>query len=71
MARLELPAGLEWRIHRGSVDPILGWYSEGLGRKTPVFTVVGTGQCRRDTPLITRLKFTDATEGPGVPVRAS
>jgi Heparinase II/III-like protein/Heparinase II/III N-terminus len=71
MARLELPAGLEWRIHRGSVDPILGWYSEGLGLKTPVFAVVGTGQCRRDTPLITRLKFTDAIEGPGIPVRAS
>jgi hypothetical protein len=71
MARLELPAGIEWRVHRGSVDPILGWYSEGLGRKTPVFTLVGTGQCRRDTPLITRLKFADASKGPDIPVRAS
>jgi Heparinase II/III-like protein/Heparinase II/III N-terminus len=58
-ARLELPARLDWRAHRGAADPILGWYSDGIGRKTPAVTLVGTGQCRRDTPLMTRLEFTD------------
>ena len=58
-ARLELPAGLDWRAHRGTVDPILGWYSDGIGRKTPAVTLVGTGQGRRDSPLITRLEFID------------
>ena len=58
-ARLSCPAGLEWSLHRGETDPILGWYSDGIGRKTPAVTLVGTGQCRRDTPLITRLEFID------------
>ncbi len=58
-ARLELPAGLEWRVHQGSMDPILGWYSDGLGRKTPAVALIGAGLCRRDTPLITRLEFVD------------
>jgi hypothetical protein len=62
-ARLELPAGLDWRAHRGAADPILGWYSDGIGRKTPTVTLVGTGQCRRDTPLMTRLEFIDISPG--------
>ena len=56
-ARLVLPAGLDWRAYRGSADPILGWYSAGLGRKTPAVTLIGSGRCQRDTPLSTRLKF--------------
>jgi heparinase II/III-like protein len=59
-ARLELPAGLEWRAHRGETDPILGWYSAGLGEKVPATTLVGTGLVRRDAPLITRLHFLDS-----------
>jgi hypothetical protein len=59
-ARLELPAGLEWRAHRGETDPILGWYSAGLGEKVPAITLVGTGLVRRDAPLITRLHFLDS-----------
>jgi Heparinase II/III-like protein/Heparinase II/III N-terminus len=58
-ARVELPAALEWHAYRGSVEPILGWYSEGLGCKTPTTTLIGTGRCRRDVPLITRLEFDD------------
>jgi hypothetical protein len=57
-ARLALPAGLEWRVYQGSVDPVLGWYSEGLGRRTPAATLVGTGRCRPGTPLVTRVDFT-------------
>jgi Heparinase II/III-like protein/Heparinase II/III N-terminus len=69
-ARLELPAGLDWRAHRGAADPILGWYSAGIGRKTPAVTLVGTGQCRRDTPLMTRLEFIDINPGEQPDIRA-
>ena len=30
-ARLELPPGLRWSLHRGETDPILGWYSRRPG----------------------------------------
>jgi hypothetical protein len=56
-ARLVLPAGLNWRAYRGSTDPIMGWYSAGLGYKMPAVTLIGSGRCQRDTPLTTRLKF--------------
>jgi hypothetical protein len=69
-ARLELPAGLDWRAHRGAEDPILGWYSDGIGRKTPAVTLVGTGQCRRDTPLMTRLEFIDISPSEQPDMRA-
>jgi hypothetical protein len=59
-ARMELPAGMSWRLHRGETGPILGWYSTGLGRRVPAATLVGTGRCRRDMPLITRLEFLGA-----------
>jgi hypothetical protein len=58
-ARLALPTGLEWRAYRGSTDPVLGWYSAGLGHKTPAVTLVGAGRCRPDAPIITKLTFTD------------
>ena len=44
-ARLELPPGLRWSLHRGETDPILGWYSPGLGRRVPAFTLLGSGRC--------------------------
>jgi hypothetical protein len=56
-ARLVLPAGLDWRAYQGSTDPIMGWYSAGLGHKTPAVTLIGSGRCQRDTPLTTRLEF--------------
>ena len=56
-ARLVLPAGLDWRAYHGSTDPILGWYSAGLGHKTPTVTLIGSGRCRSDAPLSTRLEF--------------
>jgi hypothetical protein len=59
-ARLELPAALKWRAHRGETNPILGWYSAGLGRKVPAFTIIGTGLVRRDQPLLSRLQFLSA-----------
>ena len=56
-ARLELPPGLRWSLHRGETDPILGWYSPGLGRRVPAVTLLGRGRCVPGMPLITRLEF--------------
>ena len=60
-ARLELPNSLRWSLHRGETDPILGWYSEGLGHRTPAFTLLGHGRTEPSEPLSTRLEFL----GPG------
>ena len=56
-ARLELPGVLRWSLHRGETDPILGWYSPGLGRRVPAFTLLGCGRWPSDAPLATRLEF--------------
>ncbi len=70
-ARLELPASLDWTLHRGQTEPILGWYSAGLGRREPAFTLLGCGKPAAGAsaaPLTTRLEFLDvplATIHPG------
>jgi len=53
-AVMELPSELSWTAHRGEIDPPLGWYSAGFGRKEPSTTLVGSG-----TPghLTTLLRF--------------
>ena len=56
-ARLELPQSLRWTLHRGETDPIVGWYSTGLGRRTPAFTLVGCGHSAPGELLATRLEF--------------
>jgi hypothetical protein len=56
-ARLELPPGLRWSLHRGETDPILGWYSRGFGRRVPAVTLLGCGHCVPGMPLISRLEF--------------
>jgi hypothetical protein len=56
-ARLELPVALRWSLHRGETDPILGWYSPGLGRRVHAFTLLGRGRCVPGAPLATRLEF--------------
>lgn len=61
-ARLELPQALEWSLHRGDTDPILGWYSTGLGRRTAAFTLVGRGRSDPEEPLSTRLEFLDGSK---------
>jgi Heparinase II/III-like protein/Heparinase II/III N-terminus len=59
LARLELPADLKWTLHRGETDPILGWYSGGLGRRMPAVTLIGCGRSAPGVPLTTRLEFLD------------
>ncbi len=58
-ARLTLPPQLRWGVHRGETDPILGWYSPGLGQRVPASTFLGYGQCTPGVPLRTRLEFLD------------
>ena len=59
VARLELPPGLRWSLHRGETDPGLGWYAPGLGRRGPGCTLLGRGRCLPGMPLSTRLEFLD------------
>jgi hypothetical protein len=58
-ARLELPRQLRWSLHLGETDPILGWYSPGLGRRVPAFTLLGCGRRAPGSPLTTRLEFVE------------
>jgi hypothetical protein len=61
---MELAPQLRWTLHRGETDPILGWYSRGLGHRTPAYTLLGCGNVAAGTPLTSRLQFldTDKTE---------
>ena len=63
-AWLELPPELQWSLHRGETDPILGWYSHGLGRRVPAFTVLGRGLAASARPLATRLVFLELGQFP-------
>jgi hypothetical protein len=56
-ARLELPHDLRWSLHKGETEPIAGWYSPGLGRRIPAFSLLGRGCSVPGTPLATRLEF--------------
>jgi len=59
-ARLELPPQLRWSLHRGETDPILGWYSPGLGQRVPAFTLLGRGRCTPSASFVTRIGFLGA-----------
>jgi hypothetical protein len=62
VARLELSPKLSWSLHRGETDPILGWYSGGLGQRGPALTLIGRGRCIPGVPLTTRLEFFDVAK---------
>ena len=70
-ARLELPPRLRWSLHRGEIDPILGWYSHGLGLRIPAFTLIGCGHIESGTPLATRLEFLDICKTRGANIRVA
>ena len=63
-ARLELPRQLQWSLHRGETDPILGWYSCSLGRLTPAVTLIGRGHSAPHAAFATRIHFLDRRPGP-------
>jgi Heparinase II/III-like protein len=58
-ARLDLPPGLRWSLHRGDAEPSRGWYGTDPGRREPACTLLGRGRCWPGMPLITRLEFLD------------
>ncbi|HEX3958163.1 MAG TPA: alginate lyase family protein, partial [Trebonia sp.] len=58
-ARLTLPAEFRWSLHRGETDPILGWYSAGLGHRVPAWVLLGTGRSTPGHPVLTSLEFAD------------
>jgi hypothetical protein len=70
-ASLDLPEPLRWSLHRGETDPILGWYSSGLGRRTAAFTLIGCGRSAPQTPLTTRLEFLRVGEASSPPGKKS
>ena len=59
-AELTLPAGLEWSLHRGETEPILGWYSAALGHRVPAVTLLGQGRSQPGESLVTRLTFAES-----------
>ncbi len=61
-ARIELAGQLLWSIHKGETDPILGWYSCGLGRRVPACTLVGCGRSASAALFTTRLEFLDISD---------
>jgi heparinase II/III-like protein len=63
-ARLELPSQLQWSLHRGETDPILGWYAHGLGRRVPAFMLLGRGRPAEHDVLRTTLTFPGDAEAP-------
>ena len=44
-ATVTLPSELQWKTHRGEVNPTLGWYSDCFGLKQPSITLLGVGRC--------------------------
>lgn len=53
--RLALPAVLGWQIHRGAVDPMLGWYSAAFHEKEPSTSLIGVGIVAAGAALASRL----------------
>jgi len=56
-ATVTLPSSLDWSLHRGETDPVLGWYSPAFGQKVPATDVIGAGFATAGMPLRTRLAF--------------
>ena len=56
-ATMTLPGALEWRMHRGETDPILGWYSPSFGRREPSISVIGAGRLAPHQVLYSRVVF--------------
>lgn len=64
-ARLTLPDNLRWSLHRAQTNPILGWYSCGLGHRVPSWTLMGSGRWKPDIPFITYIEFAASGFFPG------
>ncbi len=62
-AVLLLPPTLRWAVHRGEMDPILGWYSARFGHKEPAPLLLGAGFVALGAPLRSRIAFGAAADG--------
>jgi hypothetical protein len=58
-ATIQLPPALNWSVHRGESDPVLGWYSPSFGTKEPASTLAGVGELAGETILGTNIHFVD------------
>lgn len=56
-ATLHLPDELRWTVHRGEVEPPLGWYSPAFGRRVETTTLLGVGSLTTALRLVTRLEL--------------
>jgi len=56
-AELELPANLNWTLHRGEEDPPFGWFSPSFDRRVPSFSLLGVGTTATGSRLISRLSI--------------
>lgn len=54
---VQLPAQLQWSVHRGELDPIQGWYSPAFGARVPAAVLVGRGAIDAGTRLITEFEL--------------
>jgi len=54
---LLLPGELDWTLHRGEVDPPLGWYSPRFGTRIPATSLVGRGSAVSTIRLVTELEM--------------
>ena len=64
-ALITLPGELGWSFHRAETNPILGWYSSGLGYRVPAGVLVGTGLLSEGSRLMTRIAFSSVTDKRG------
>jgi hypothetical protein len=70
-ATLHLPDELRWTVHRGEVEPPLGWYSPGFGRRVETTTLLGAGAVVTALRLVTRLELPGARAADRGPVPES
>ena len=56
-ATLHLAEELRWTVHRGEVEPPLGWYSPAFGRRVETTTLLGVGTVAAALQLSTRLQL--------------
>jgi len=64
-ALMTLPRELGWSCRRAQTNPILGWYSSGLGDRVPAWVLVGTGLLTEGSRLMTRIAFSAVTDERG------
>ena len=56
-ATVHLPDELRWSVHRAEVEPPLGWYSPGFGRRVETTTLLGVGAVATALQLVSRLEL--------------